>query len=125
MTGLARFFLFFFFNGKWGGGIKDEGEEKLTGDIYLFKELEELDAQLGSSQVLKLTFFCEVHFNTRNLIREAGLLSRCIRYLSLTTTSGIATKRRERDDDEEGKKKKNPQKTNHGEKRDNDFSANF
>lgn len=34
------------------------------------------NAQLGSSQVLKLTFFCEVHFNMRHLIREAGLLLR-------------------------------------------------
>uniref|UniRef100_A0A8C5NJV5 Short stature homeobox 2 n=1 Tax=Junco hyemalis TaxID=40217 RepID=A0A8C5NJV5_JUNHY len=102
-TPLLLLLLYYFFSTKKRGkkelkrikGKRNEGEEKRTGDIYLFKELE--DAQLGSSQVLKLTFFCEVHFNTRNLIREAGLLSRCIRYLSLTTTSGIATKKRKKE----------------------------
>lgn len=72
-------------------------------------------AQLGSSQVLKLTFFCEVHFNTRNLIREAGLLLRWIRCFEFKPTMygkarrGKSLKTRRWESDSITKKKKKPQ----------------
>ena len=62
----CMFSFFFFFN-----GLRRQNRRKR----YTYLKTKK-NTQLGSSQVLKLTFFCEVHFNTRNLIREAGLLLR-------------------------------------------------
>lgn len=75
---------------------KPEGRRERERERSLFKELDEIDTQLGSSQVLKLTSFCEVRFNTRNLIREAGLLSRRIRYLRCSSRR-LATEMRRKE----------------------------
>lgn len=73
-------------------------------EIYLFKELDEIDTQLGSSQVFKLTFFCAVHFNTRNLIREAGLLFTLHQILELNSHS-LETEMRKEEKEEEFKRR--------------------
>lgn len=86
----------------------DTGERERLGDwreeIYLFKELDEIDTQLGSSQVFKLTFFCEVHFNTRNLIREAGLLFTLHQILEFNSHS-LETEMRREEEEFETKKR--------------------
>lgn len=61
-------FLFFFFPQR--AKIAKQKEK-----VYLFKKLRGKKCAAGKFTGFETDlFFCEVHFNTRNLIREAGLL---------------------------------------------------
>lgn len=62
-------YVFFFF--KWAKKAKQKEE------VYLFKRVKIKKYAAGKFTGFETDlFFCEVHFNTRNLIREAGLLLR-------------------------------------------------